>query len=70
MRTLEKIDSLQRTLVAERIAAEDAAGGPDDLDALAAEFERLIEERVAERLDARIGEGRRDNCGHEAGGGP
>ena len=64
VRTLEKIDSLQRTLVSERIAAEEAAGGADDLDALAAEFERLVEVRVAERLDARIAEWRRENAGH------
>jgi len=57
VRTLEKIDSLQRALAAERTAAEEAAGGPDDLDALAAEFERLVEEKVAERWNARIAEG-------------
>ncbi|MFC3075837.1 hypothetical protein [Shinella pollutisoli] len=73
VRTLEKIDSLQRALVAERIAAEEAAGGPDDLDALAAEFERLVEEKVAERMNARIAEGQEREGGavaEEWAGGP
>lgn len=50
VRTLEKIDSLQRTLIAERAAAE--AGDPDDEEALMAEFDRLVDARVKERIDA------------------
>lgn len=50
VRTLEKIDSLQRTLIAERAAAE--AGEPDDEEALMAEFDRLVDARVKERIDA------------------
>jgi hypothetical protein len=52
VRTLEKIDSLQRTLIAERVEAEAAAGLPEDEAALAEEFDRLVEARVKERLDA------------------
>ncbi|MCP8897037.1 hypothetical protein KYK29_19085 [Shinella daejeonensis] len=54
VRTLEKIDSLQRILIAERLEAEEAQAGSEDAVALKAEFERLVEERVKERLDARI----------------
>lgn len=52
VRTLEKIDSLQRTLISERAEAEAADGAPDDEAALAAEFERLVEARVEDRLNA------------------
>ena len=52
VRTLEKIDSLQRTLVNARAEAEAADGEPDDDAALAAEFERLVEQRVRDRLNA------------------
>ncbi len=52
VRTLEKIDSLQRTLIAERAEAEAAAGEPDDEAALMAEFDRLVDARVKERIDA------------------
>ncbi|MCQ4634244.1 hypothetical protein GB927_029700 [Shinella sp. CPCC 100929] len=52
VRTLEKIDSLQRTLINERAEAEAALGEPDDGEALAAEFDRLVEERVKDRLNA------------------
>lgn len=52
VRTLEKIDSLQRTLINERAEAEAARGEPDDEAALAAEFDRLVELRVKERVDA------------------
>ena len=48
VRTLEKIDSLQRTLIAERVDA----GEPDDEAALIEEFDRLVEQRVKERMDA------------------
>jgi len=50
VRTLEKIDSLQRTLIAGRTEAE--AGGEDDEAALIEEFDRLVEERVKERMHA------------------
>lgn len=52
VRTLEKIDSLQRTLINERAEVEAADGEPEDEAALAAEFERLVEVRVKGRLDA------------------
>jgi hypothetical protein len=52
VRTLEKIDSLQRTLIVEQAEAEAARGEPDDAAALEAEFDRLVEQRVTERLDA------------------
>ena len=52
VRTLEKIDSLQRTLVNTRAEADAAAGGAEDEAALAAEFDRLVEDRVKERLNA------------------
>lgn len=61
VRTLEKIDSLQRTLIAERVEAEAAAGLPEDEAALAEAFDRLVEVRVKERLDAAKEEWRREN---------
>jgi len=60
VRTLEKIDSLQRTLIAERVEAEAAASLPEDEAALAEEFDRLVEARVKERLDAARQEWRRE----------
>ena len=48
VRTLEKIDSLQRTLIAERTDA----GEPEDETALIEEFDRLVEQRVKERMNA------------------
>ena len=70
VRTLEKIDSLQRTLIAERIEAEAAAGVPEDEAALAEEFDRLVEVRVRERLDAAKQEWRReDGAGGDAAAG-
>lgn len=51
VRTLEKIDSLQRTLISERTEAEAARGEPEDEAALAAEFDQLVERRVMERLN-------------------
>ncbi|WP_411035107.1 hypothetical protein [Shinella sp. BYT-45] len=50
VRTLEKIDSLQRTLISERAAAD--GGEADDEEALAEEFERLVEARVKDRVNA------------------
>lgn len=52
VRTLEKIDSLQRTLINARAEADAAADGAEDEAALAAEFDRLVEDRVKERLNA------------------
>ncbi|MCW5712471.1 hypothetical protein [Shinella sp.] len=52
VRTLEKIDSLQRTLLNARAEADAAADGAEDEAALAAEFDRLVEDRVKERLNA------------------
>ncbi|GAA4182257.1 hypothetical protein [Shinella granuli] len=52
VRTLEKIDSLQRTLLNARAEADAAADGAEDEAALAAEFDRLVEDRVKERLYA------------------
>lgn len=60
VRTLEKIDSLQRTLVSERAEAEATRGEPEDEAALRAEFDRLIEKRVKERLDAAKADWRRE----------
>nr|WP_298100751.1 hypothetical protein [uncultured Shinella sp.] len=60
VRTLEKIDSLQRTLISERSEAEAARGEPEDEAALAAEFDELVERRVKERLDAAKQDGRRE----------
>jgi hypothetical protein len=51
VRTLEKIDSLQRTLINERVEGEAASGETDDEAALVEEFNRLVEVRVKERLD-------------------
>jgi hypothetical protein len=48
VRTLEKIDSLQRTLIAERVDT----GEPEDEAALIEEFDRLVEQRVKERMNA------------------
>ena len=50
VRTLEKIDSLQRTLIAERVVAE--AGEVEDEAALMAEFDRLVKAGVEDRLHA------------------
>lgn len=50
VRTLEKIDSLQRTLIAERIEAD--TGEAEDEAALMAEFDRLVNERVEGRMHA------------------
>ena len=52
VRTLEKIDSLQRTLIAERAETEATAGEPDDEKALMDEFDRLVELRVKDRMNA------------------
>ena len=52
VRTLEKIDSLQRTLLTARAEADAATDGDEDAAALAAEFDRLVEDRVKERLNA------------------
>ena len=60
VRTLEKIDSLQRTLVSERVEAEAARGEPEDEAALAAEFDQLVEKRVKERLNAAREDWRRE----------
>lgn len=70
VRTLEKIDSLQRTLIAERVEAEAAAGVPEDEAALAEAFDRLVEMRVKERLDAAKEDWLRENgpCGDAAAG--
>ncbi|HSX76141.1 MAG TPA: hypothetical protein VLG73_18210, partial [Shinella sp.] len=51
VRTLEKIDSLQRTLIHARAEADAACGADEDEAALAAEFDRLVEERVKDRLN-------------------
>ena len=48
VRTLEKIDSLQRTLIAERTDT----GEPEHETALIEEFDRLVEQRVKERMNA------------------
>ena len=60
VRTLEKIDSLQRTLISERTEAEAARGEPEDEAALAAEFDQLVERRVKERLNAAREDWRRE----------
>lgn len=60
VRTLEKIDSLQRTLIGERAEAEAARGEPEDEAALAAEFDRMVETRVKERLNAAREDWRRE----------
>lgn len=60
VRTLEKIDSLQRTLISERSEAEAARGEPEDEAALAAEFDKLVEQRVKERLNAAREDWRRE----------
>lgn len=60
VRTLEKIDSLQRTLMSERTEAEAARGEPEDEAALAAEFDKLVETRVMERLNAAREDWRRE----------
>lgn len=73
VRTLEKIDGLQRTLIAERAEAERAAGDPDDVAALADEFDRLVEMRVREEIDAEIARRERQRALAEAdaaGGAP
>jgi hypothetical protein len=61
VRTLEKIDGLQRTLINERAEAEAARGEPEDAAALADEFERLVEARVKERLHAAKQDWMREN---------
>jgi len=68
VRTLEKIDSLQRTLIHERDEADAARGEAEDDEALAAEFERLVEQRVGERLNAAREEWKRETgpCGDAA----
>ena len=60
VRTLEKIDSLQRTLICERMEAEAARGEPEDEAALVAEFDTLVERRVMERLNAAREDWRRE----------
>jgi hypothetical protein len=64
VRTLEKIDSLQRTLITERAEAEALAGEPEDEAALIEEFDRLVEQRVKDRLNAA-----KQNWMREAGAG-
>ena len=58
VRTLEKIDSLQRTLIAERGVAE--AGEVEDEAALMAEFDRLVKAGVEDRLHTAKEEWRRE----------
>ncbi|MCF3642624.1 hypothetical protein LXM94_21875 [Rhizobium sp. TRM95111] len=51
VRTLEKIDSLQRTLIAAEREAGERQAEPVDIDALAAEFETMIEEKAIARFE-------------------
>lgn len=46
VRTLEKIDSLQRTLLSERRDAEERGGEVADYDAVAAEFDRRVKAKA------------------------
>lgn len=46
VRTLEKIDSLQRTIMSERRDAEEREGAVADTDALIAEFDRRVEAKA------------------------
>lgn len=52
VRTLEKIDSLQRTIAHERRQAAESEDSDEDDAALAAEFDRLVEARARERYEA------------------
>ncbi|MDX3928859.1 MAG: hypothetical protein QHC90_24025 [Shinella sp.] len=56
VRTLEKIDSLYRTIMHDRREAAERAGEGADYEALAADFERLVEERAEERANAKFKE--------------
>lgn len=49
VRTLEKIDSLQRQLARDRAEAEDRAGGDEDHEAIREQFRRTIAARAEER---------------------
>lgn len=46
VRTLEKIDSLQRTILSERRVAQDLAGETADFEAVVAEFDRRVEAKA------------------------
>jgi hypothetical protein len=61
VRTLEKIDSLQRTLINERAEAEAARGEADEDDALVEAFEQLVEARVKDRVNAAKEDWMREN---------
>ncbi|NVP54189.1 hypothetical protein [Mycoplana rhizolycopersici] len=51
VRTLEKIDSLQRTIMSERRDAEERQGEVADIDALIAEFDRRVEAKARAYLE-------------------
>ncbi|HVK93041.1 MAG TPA: hypothetical protein VM468_16835 [Mycoplana sp.] len=46
VRTLEKIDSLQRTILSERREVQDLAGDTADFEAVVAEFDRRVEAKA------------------------
>ncbi|QRM54704.1 hypothetical protein [Sinorhizobium sp. BG8] len=64
VRTLEKIDSIYRSIDHERRQAAESASGADDDEALVAKFNKLVDIRAAELVRARVAEERDD------GGGP
>lgn len=51
VRTLEKIDSLQRTILSERRDAAELAGEAADFDAVVAEFDRRVEAKAKAYLE-------------------
>ncbi|MDB5551398.1 MAG: hypothetical protein JWL86_1382 [Rhizobium sp.] len=57
VRTIEKVDGLQRTLAEDRMRAEEESFDDDAYQALLADIERKINERVDERARMRLGDG-------------
>ncbi|HTO30844.1 MAG TPA: hypothetical protein VL202_06680 [Pararhizobium sp.] len=69
VRTLEKIDSLQRTIAHDRQAQADAAFDEAGYKALLAEFEQRIEDRAARKAAGAASDVGRDGHASSLGGG-
>jgi chromosome segregation ATPase len=68
VRTLEKIDSLQRTIAHDRQLLAEAAYDAADDETLMAEFEEELQRRVDERVHGRTGDAGRAGGGDDDGG--
>lgn len=60
VRTLEKVDSLQRQLARDRAEAQERAMGDEDIEDIKARFQRTIDDRANERAKALFERWRRE----------